>query len=131
MVQINSKNVNVKCFFDRELANELVEKSAMKGLKKLAETILTDAKKLCPVDSGTLRQSGEVKASNKNKTVEISFNTPYALKQHEEMGYNHPKGGQAKYLEQPFNEKIKDAQSTVEFEIGKALYKEKAKKWGY
>lgn len=129
MAMIKANTVNVKCFFDKELAQEVVEKAAMKGLRKLGEEILTEAKELCPVDSGTLRQSGSVRANSKNKTVEISFNTPYALKQHEEMSYNHPNGGQAKYLEQPFNERVKDAQWYAEKEIGIAIYKEKGKGW--
>ena len=126
---IKANTVNVKYFFDKELAQEVVEKAAMKGLRKLGEEILTEAKELCPVDSGTLRQSGSVRANSKNKTVEISFNTPYALKQHEEMSYNHPNGGQAKYLEQPFNERVKNAQWYTEKEIGIATYKEKGKGW--
>lgn len=35
--------------------------------------------------------------------VYISFNTPYAIRQHEELDYDHPRGGKAKYLEDPFN----------------------------
>lgn len=36
--------------------------------------------------------------------AEVGYSLPYALRQHEDMSYNHPKGGQAKYLEQPFEE---------------------------
>jgi len=35
---------------------------------------------------------------------EVVFNTPYATYQHEELGLNHPKGGEAKYLENPLKE---------------------------
>ncbi len=31
----------------------------------------------------------------------VGFNTPYALEQHERTDFVHPKGGQAKYLEEP------------------------------
>lgn len=34
----------------------------------------------------------------------VSYGLPYALRQHEELGYEHPKGGEAKYLEKPFLE---------------------------
>jgi len=34
----------------------------------------------------------------------VGFNTPYALKQHERTDFNHPKGGKAKYLEDPLKE---------------------------
>ena len=33
----------------------------------------------------------------------VTFNRPYAVRQHEELGYRHPKGGKAKYLEDPMN----------------------------
>ena len=37
--------------------------------------------------------------------VVIGYNTPYALKQHEDLTLNHPKPGtKAKYLEDPANE---------------------------
>ena len=35
---------------------------------------------------------------------EVGFNTPYALVQHERLDFNHPKGGKAKYLEDPLKE---------------------------
>lgn len=36
---------------------------------------------------------------------EVSFNTPYAARQHEEIGWRHPNGGEAKYLENPLKER--------------------------
>ena len=131
MVYKGTSKVMFKAFFDKELAKEVVEKAALKGLRKLGEEILSEAQTLCPVDTGTLRRSGSVRASSADNTVKISFNTPYALRQHEEMSYNHPKGGQAKYLEQPFNSRVKEAQYYAEKEIAKATYKKKAKEWGY
>jgi hypothetical protein len=87
---------------------------------------------LAPVDTGDLRGSGkgtinqvevihgEPREKNKAGTVEIggtvppaeryegtvSFGTPYAHYQHEGLEFNHPQGGQAKYLEQPFVENM-------------------------
>ncbi|MGF9711718.1 hypothetical protein [Paenibacillus naphthalenovorans] len=78
---------------------------------------------LAPVDNGDLRGSGKgeingvvIAEGEKNGSIKakgeapeaeklegiVSFNTPYALRQHEELTWNHPQGGQAKYLEQPF-----------------------------
>ena len=34
----------------------------------------------------------------------VSFNTPYALEQHERLDFHHPKGGKAKYLEDTLKE---------------------------
>lgn len=47
---------------------------------------------------------------------------PYAARQHEELGYNHPKGGEAKYLENPLNELasqlVEKIRARVQREIG-------------
>jgi hypothetical protein len=72
-------------------------------VKIIAEDLLGQAQRSAPVDEGTLRGSGAVKITEKLDGVEaeISFDTPYAARQHEEVTYRHPKGGKAKYLEDP------------------------------
>jgi len=60
----------------------------------------------------------------KEKAVYISFNTPYARRQHEELGYNHPLGGKAKYLETPFNANKKKVIKYAERKIKEALRRE-------
>jgi hypothetical protein len=56
-----------------------------------------------PVDTGDLR--GNCAASEvRDHELRVGYSLPYALRQHEELGYRHPKGGKAKYLEDPFNE---------------------------
>ncbi len=53
--------------------------------------------------------------------VYISFNTPYARRQHEEIDYEHPRGGKAKYLEDPFNRNKDKVIKYVNKKIRKAL----------
>lgn len=55
------------------------------------------------------------------KAVYISFNTPYAWRQHEEQDYNHPRGGKAKYLEDPFNRLKEKVVKLAELRVKKAL----------
>ncbi len=56
-----------------------------------------------PVDQGDLRDSGRVERVKVNqhtrKTI-VSFNTPYAWEQHENLDYRHSVGT-AKYVERP------------------------------
>ena len=73
----------------------------------------TDMKDAFPGDTG------------KEKAVYISFNTPYARRQHEELGYNHPLGGGPKYLENPFNRNKKKVLQYAEKHVKKALEKAK------
>jgi hypothetical protein len=53
--------------------------------------------------------------------VYISFNTPYARRMHEEIDYNHPKGGGSKYLETPLKANEKKVPQYVDRKIKKAL----------
>ena len=128
-------------------AVKIAEEAGLKALRTGAEAILTEAIDETPIDTGTLRRSGTVTVGalpdgeqvyeaakdgsemkdafpekiGKEKAVYISFNTPYARRQHEEVGYNHPRGGKAKYLEVPFNRNKKKVVKYAELKIKKAL----------
>jgi hypothetical protein len=75
-----------------------------KALQKIGSDLQGKAQRLAPIDTGDLRGSGWHRME-KNAVI-IGFSTPYALIQHERLDFNHPKGGQAKYLEAPFAENI-------------------------
>lgn len=104
-----------------KITEEEIIKAALKGQKVLAQNILGESQKLVPVDTGTLKRSGHV--STERNITTISYNTPYALKQHEDASLNHPKGGEAKYLERPFNEKSQEYENCVQTEVYKAMRK--------
>ena len=128
-------------------AVNIAEEAGLKALRTGAEAILTEAIDETPIETGTLRRSGTVTVGGlpdgaqvyeaaesgsdmkdafpgpegKEKAVYISFNTPYARRQHEELGYNHPLGGKAKYLEDPFNRNKKKVLKYADEQIRKAL----------
>ncbi len=128
-------------------AVKIAEKAGLKALRTGAEAILTEAIDETPVETGTLRRSGTVtvgalpdgaqvyaaaeagaemkdafkKEAGKEKAIYVSFNTPYARRQHEELDYNHPLGGKAKYLEDPFNRLKKKVVKMADQQIKKAL----------
>ena len=102
-----------------KITEEEIMKAALKGQKTLALNILAESQKIVPVDTGTLQRSGHI--DTKDNITTISYNTPYALKQHEDATLNHPKGGEAKYLERPFNEKVGEYENFVSTEVYKAM----------
>ena len=128
----------------------VAEAAGLKALRTGAEAILTEAIDETPIDTGTLRRSGTVTVGKlpdsariyeaaesgnemkdafpenigKEKAVYISFNTPYARRQHEELDYEHPRGGKAKYLETPFNANKKKVIKYAERKIKEALRRE-------
>lgn len=105
------------------LVEEEITKAAIKGMKVTAQNILGESKKIVPVDTHTLQESGHIKTDTIKQITTISYNTPYALKQHEDPNLNHPKGGEAKYLEKPFNEKKGELEINIGNEIHKVLQK--------
>jgi hypothetical protein len=54
---------------------------------------------------GTIETTGEMPEAVRYEAT-VSFGTPYARYQHEGLDFKHPQGGQAKYLQQPFEEKV-------------------------
>ncbi len=80
---------------------DAITEAAQTGIYEAAEALLDQAIEKTPVQDGILRASGM--ATQEGLQAAVSFNTPYAVKQHEELGYQHPGGGEAKYLEKPAN----------------------------
>lgn len=118
---------------DKAPTRELRQRAAeqlVRDMNRAGEILLGQSVQLAPVREGTLRGSAQLALIvNGNRydgagaleaaivaakaaiavgkltvSAEVSFNTVYAARQHEELTWNHPKGGQAKYLEQPAHE---------------------------
>lgn len=73
-------------------------------LEKVAETVLYTAQQVyVPILTGDLQRSGRMKShKGRYPVIYVSFggpDVPYALLQHEATWFQHPRGGQAKYLE--------------------------------
>lgn len=75
---------------------------ALRGLKLSAEYLLSESTKLVPLDEGTLQDSGKATVDEATMTGNVTYDTPYAVVQHEAMDFVHPNGRQAKYLEEPW-----------------------------
>lgn len=79
-----------------------IKAGARAGVVEGANAIATASQELTPVQDGVLRAStyvhnpvevdGEVVSGVGNNVI-------YAARQHEETSWNHPRGGQAKYME--------------------------------
>ncbi len=73
------------------------------GLELAAEHLLQVASSLAPHEEGDLERSGEVSSERSSGTVAVSFDRPYAVRQHEDLTLRHDDGRQAKYLEEPMS----------------------------
>lgn len=68
-----------------------------RGLRLAVEHLLTEANRSVPHDEGTLERSG--RASVDGTRGAVSYDTPYAVRQHEDMTLHHDGKGEAKWLE--------------------------------
>lgn len=103
--------VEVKGTKELQRALEKLGKQALpeagKALYAEAELIMTDSKKQCPVDTGTLRSTGYVEqpeASGDQVTVQMGYGgpaAPYAIWVHERLDLRHNPPTKAKFLEDP------------------------------
>jgi len=82
--------------------------AAGKQLKKDLLDLQGKAQLIAPTDTNDLVGSAQSDATGNSKGVGgyVSFDTPYATRQHEEMEYHHLPGKQAKYLEAPLKANI-------------------------
>lgn len=103
----------------KQITKEL-EMAAARGLLLAAEYVLSEARAIVPIDEATLERSGVASVDREHLTAAVSFDTPYAVRQHEDMTYRHAPGRQAKYLEQPLVNNRKTIQAIIAKQIRKA-----------
>lgn len=86
-------------------AAKAMRTGADRGVALAAEHLLGEARKIVPHETGVLERSGRASTEQTGEVVRgaVSFDTPYAVKQHENTHYRHKKGRRAKYLEDPLN----------------------------
>lgn len=96
-----------------------------KKVTAIALDLASRSAQQAPVDTGDLRNNckavingaevyhqqqpsdaGVIPAEKVEATV--GYSLPYALRQHEELDYIHPRGGKAKFLEEPYLEREHD-----------------------
>jgi len=80
---------------------DLARKAANAGHILASEHLLQVARTLVPIEEGTLERSGNTSVDEASLQANVTFDTVYAARQHEELTWKHDAGRQAKYLEGP------------------------------
>ncbi|MEU5608453.1 minor capsid protein [Streptomyces sparsogenes] len=95
---------------------------AARGVHLAAEHILAESKKEVPLEEGTLERSGKATVDETALTGAVSYDTVYAVRQHEELTWHHPMPGRkAKYLEDPMNRERQRVAQIIAAEIRRWL----------
>lgn len=94
--------MTVKWYGDK--AKGAAKAGAARGLRLGALHLEEESKRIVPFEEGTLARQTIVSVDESALRAAVSYDTPYAVRQHEELTYQHDAGRQAKYLETPAND---------------------------
>lgn len=104
-----------------DIVSAMLQANAAKALNHGAELLRGYSQPLAPIDTGIMRGSAQVTpATEQSLTAYVSYDTPYAARQHEELDWRHDEG-QAKYLEQPLADHEADLQQAIASRLGQGL----------
>ncbi|MFF0894738.1 hypothetical protein [Streptomyces sp. NPDC003278] len=98
-----------------------VRAAAVRGVRLGAEHLLEASRRRVPIEEGTLERSGVVSVDEGSLTAAVSYDSPYAVRQHEELGYRHDAGRSAKYLERPMHEENGAITEIIAAQVRRAL----------
>jgi hypothetical protein len=98
-------SIKVKVKVDRRAATMLRGRIAMvAGLHEVTEHVLAEANKTVPLETGTLQRSGFTEVDGKTLEGQVAYDTPYAVKQHEDPDLRHDPPRRDHWLERTADE---------------------------
>lgn len=89
---------------DRAKVSRITKECTRKGTWSALDHLAAVSKEQVPLDQGPLKNSCYVDVSEDGTSGTVSYDTPYAVVQHENTQYQHQRGRKAKYLEDPAND---------------------------
>lgn len=91
---------DVKFTIDRrKMVSSRYRQTAVSAITDAAEYTLEEANRTVPIEEGTLERSGTVTVDHQGLRAVVSYDTPYAARQHEDTRLKHDPGRRAKWLE--------------------------------
>lgn len=81
-----------------------IEAAAADALFDAGGFLLEEANRTAPIEEAVLIGSGTVSEDRDALRVQVSYDTPYAIVQHEDLDLRHDEGRRAKWLEATFQE---------------------------
>lgn len=104
---------------------QTIARAAARATQRVGQKVLQESLAILPSEEGTLGRSATVttETAPTSSTTAIAFDTPYAVRQHEDLTLHHEGGETAKYLERPHTAAAADgaALAIIAAELGKAL----------
>ncbi len=100
-------------------AIDAIEPAVERGLEAAAELLLDESNRKAPIETGDLIRSGVARAEGNEAAV--GYSSKYAVRQHEELSYQHDAGREAKFLENAQRNNASEIADTIADAIREAL----------
>lgn len=113
-------NGRVRVEWNGVAIEEAARHGAARGLGLGAEHVRAVSVDRAPLDTAALRDSATASHDAESLTAAVSYDTPYAARQHEELDYHH-RTGRPKYLETALTNERDTVGRLVQAQIRKAL----------
>jgi hypothetical protein len=112
---------NFRLRFNGAMAERQMRQGAARGLHLAAEHVLGQSNDVVPLDEAELQRSGTASVDPPSLTAMVSYDTPYAVIQHERLDFRHAPGRTAKYLENSLNAARQEVAAIIAAEIRRAM----------
>ena len=99
-----SKGFKIDVRLDKAKIKAVTKRCSKKATWSALDHLAAVSKDQVPLDQGPLKNSCYVDVSDDGASGTVSYDTPYAVVQHENMQFQHQRGRKAKYLEDPAND---------------------------
>lgn len=93
----------------------------IRGVRLGAEHLLEVSRRRVPIEEGTLERSGVATVDEASVTSAVSYDTVYAVRQHEDLTLRHDAGRTAKYLERPLDEESDTITAIIAAQVRRSL----------
>lgn len=112
---------NFRLRFNGALAARQMREGAARGVYLAAEHVLQLSNEVVPLDEAELQRSGVASADAPSLTGMVSYDTEYAVVQHERLDYRHAPGRTAKYLERSLNGARTEVAAIIAAQVRRAM----------
>ena len=111
--------MGIEIRWDGDNIDDDLDSVTEQGLQAGADLLLDESNRIAPIETGDLIRSGRAIANSEEAAV--GYNSVYAARQHEELGWRHDSGREAKFLEKSLNRHSDRILDAIAEEIRDAL----------
>jgi hypothetical protein len=90
--------VKIRVKLNAEVSRRMHD-AAADALADIVEDDLRESNQVAPIEEGTLIRSGFTEVDRGNLTAQVAYDTPYAVRQHEDPTLRHDSGRKDHFLE--------------------------------